>query len=159
MTQQNGLANEHGAMFSFSLRDVLAVGFRHRRQIILSFLAVFLGAVVYIFLRPAQFETSVKILLQQERVYPVMTSDPSAAPKISTTVTEQELNSEIALLQSYDLLEKVVVTCGLDQAQQTDSVFTRWFSPDTTRAGSTPADPNAASQDPAIKAAPLSLAV
>jgi len=153
MTQQNGLANEHGAMFSFSLRDVLAVGFRHRRQIILSFLAVFLGAVVYIFLRPAQFETSVKILLQQERIYPVMTSDPSAAPKISTTVTEQELNSEIALLQSYDLLEKVVVTCGLDQTQPSGSLLTRWFSPDTTKAGNPPADPNAAAQDPAKKAA------
>ena len=153
MTQQNGLANEYGAMFSFSLRDVLAVGFRHLRQIILSFLAIFLGAVVYIFLRPAQFETSVKILLQQERVYPVMTSDPSAAPKISTTVTEQELNSEIALLQSYDLLEKVVVTCGLDQTQPSSSLLTRWFSPDTTKAGNPPADPNAAAQDPEKKAA------
>jgi len=153
MTHENGSTSEIGAMFPSNMRDLISLAFRQRRILILSFVAVFFGALGYILLRPAQFETSVKILLQQERVYPVMTPDPSAIQKLSATVTEQELNSEIALLQSYDLLEKVVVTCGLDQTQQSGSSLARWFSPDTTRAGSVPSDPNTANLDPEKKAA------
>jgi len=153
MTQQNGSPSEISALLPTSLRDLISLVFRQRRILIVSFAAVLIGALGYIVLRPAQYETSVKILLQQERLYPIMTPDPSAVQKLSATVTEQELNSEIALLQSYDLLEKVVVACALDQPQQSGSILARWFSPETTRAESVPSDPNTANLTPEKKAA------
>ena len=66
-------------------------------------------------LLPRKYEAEMKILVNRERVDPVVTSNPEAqaGPSIVPVVSEEDLNSEVELLKSRDLLEKVVVACGL----------------------------------------------
>jgi uncharacterized protein involved in exopolysaccharide biosynthesis len=96
-----------------TLRDVFAIGFRQRRLIILSFAGIFLGTVLAALLLPKQYPAHMKILVKRERVEPMVTA---AIPQFSlgvSQVTEEELNSEVELLKTEDLLEKVVIACGL----------------------------------------------
>src|SRR5262249_52441983 len=98
----------------------VAVGFRRRRLIALSFLGIWLGAVAVAVLSQSKYEAEMKILVRHKRADPVVTSAagaPGAAGIIQTAVTEEETNSEVELIQSSDLLEQVVVACGLDKVK------------------------------------------
>jgi uncharacterized protein involved in exopolysaccharide biosynthesis len=58
-----------------------------------------------------------KLLVKRERVDPLVTTEPTTGISgVAPAVTEEELNSELELIKSRDLLERVVVTCGLDVA-------------------------------------------
>src|SRR6516165_8276496 len=95
-----------------TLRDWAAVGFRHGRLMALSFL-FFFGAVLLITLfTPRQYEAELKILVKWERADRLVTPDQeSTMPR--PEVTEQDVNSEVELLKSRDLLEKVAVATGV----------------------------------------------
>lgn len=99
-------------------RDALMPIFRHRRLASLVFWGVLLGAMTAGLLMPRKYEAEMKILVNRDRVDSVVTPDADgpvpAAP--STVVTEEDLNSEVELLKSRDLLEQVVVTCKLAPA-------------------------------------------
>jgi len=90
--------------------------FRQRSLVMLSFLGVFSGAALAAVLLPEKYEAHMKILVQHERVDPVVTAHPNAMPSLSNpeTVLEEDLNSEVELIKSRDLLEKIVQSCGLD---------------------------------------------
>ena len=80
----------------------------------LSFLGVFLGAVLAVFMLPVRYRANTKILVKRERLDPLVTPDSSSAlPQMPSGVTETELNSEVELMNSLDLLRRVVTTCGL----------------------------------------------
>ncbi len=64
-----------------------------------------------------------KILVKRERVDPVVTAEASALPQFALAVTEEEMNSEVELLKSRDLLEKVVLACDLQR--QSDSAWSK----------------------------------
>src|SRR5262245_36895230 len=96
-----------------TVRDWATVGFRRGRIITCSFLVVF-GAVVFItWLTPARYQSELEILVKRERVDPIVTADKNAQPANPGDVTEQDVNSEVELLRSRDLLEKVAVSSGL----------------------------------------------
>src|SRR5262249_39810639 len=95
-----------------TVRDWAAVGFRHTRSIICSFLVVFGGVVFITWLTPARYESQMEILVKRERVDPIVTADKNT-PTMPADVTEQDVNSEVELLKSRDLLEKVAVSSGL----------------------------------------------
>ena len=102
-----------------TLRDVLAPLFRHRRLVILSFFGVFLGSILAALLLTNRYQAHMQILVKRERVDPVVTSETSpqmlqAAPPVS----EEEINSEVELLQSGDLLQKVVLATGLQEKEK-----------------------------------------
>jgi uncharacterized protein involved in exopolysaccharide biosynthesis len=108
--------NEEGFTPSFTLRNVLAIGFRHRRLAILTFLLVFAVAFAFVMLRPARYEAQMKILVKRERVDPLVTPDESSPQQqFLLGVTEEELNSEVELLKSRDLLTQVVVASGIQE--------------------------------------------
>ncbi len=108
-------------------RDWFALGFRHRRLIALSFLGVFTGAVLAAFLLPSRYQANTKILVRRERQDPLVTPDASIAmPQAPLGPTETELNSEIVLTKSPDLLEAVVTICGL-QKTTSRSGWRSWF--------------------------------
>jgi uncharacterized protein involved in exopolysaccharide biosynthesis len=125
------LSRYHGTASPYSLRDLLSLGFRYRRLILLSFLGMFFGAVFYILLQPDQYKAQSKILVQHERVYPIPAMDGRAAPRLSAIVTEEEINSEIELLRSRDLLERVVSISGPNQTTKRRSWWSRLFSPNS----------------------------
>jgi uncharacterized protein involved in exopolysaccharide biosynthesis len=95
-----------------TLRDWAAVAFRQSRLIALSFLLIFASVVVITLVSPRQYEAELKILVKHERAEPLVTPDqePQTAPP---EMTEQDLNSEVELLKSRDLLEKVAVATGI----------------------------------------------
>ena len=97
------------------LSDLLAVGLRHRRLVTLSFLGVLTGAVLAIFLLPAEYQANTKILVKRERMDLVVTADSATAAQqqVPPPVTEMDMNSEVELIKSQDLLEKVVAASGL----------------------------------------------
>ena len=97
------------------LRDWAAVGVRHRRWVALAFLGVFFGAALVAALAPPSYQANTKILVKRDRLDPLVSADSSSPmPQIAADVTEMELNSEIELIKSRDLLEKVVLGCGLE---------------------------------------------
>jgi uncharacterized protein involved in exopolysaccharide biosynthesis len=101
--------------FSFSLRDLVAVGFRHKRIAMLCFFGFLLGSVLAAVFQPAQYRATTKFLVDRERQDPVVSPEQNAPVVMRNEVTEEELNSEIELLQSGDVLRQVVTSCGLDK--------------------------------------------
>ncbi len=101
--------------FSFSLRDVLTILFRHQRAVVLSFLGIMTGVVLAAVLRPTEYSASTKFLIERERLDPVISPGQSTPPESRGEVTEEELNSEVELIESADVLRQVVISCGLDR--------------------------------------------
>lgn len=97
-----------------TLRDVLAVAFRHRKIMVLSFVGILLGAVLVALLQPNRYQAQMRILVKSERMDPVVTPQASTAAPALAPVTEEDLYSEVELLKGRDLLEKVVIACGLE---------------------------------------------
>lgn len=117
MEDQNNRYIEDGRSLSPTLRDLLAVIFRHRRLVVGTFLGVALIAALSTVLLPPQYEAHMQILVKHERVDPVITSDPNTVPQYnSQAVTEQDLNTEVELIKSRDLLVGVVTACGLQKS-------------------------------------------
>jgi len=104
------LSNDHPPL---TLRDFLAVGFRHRRLVLWCFFTVVSLSTLYPFVLPS-YESETKILVKHERPPdPVGTSTDVKPIYSPDAVTEEELNSEIELIKSKDLLREVVITCDL----------------------------------------------
>ena len=108
---------------SLVLRDLVAIPFRRRRLVLVCFWGVLLGAVLAAILQPNRYASEMKILVKRERVDPVVTPEASSGPQFAPGVTEEELNSEVELLKTRDLLEKVVRACGLQD--QGDSSWSK----------------------------------
>src|SRR5712692_8632276 len=103
---------------STTLRDVLAPLFRHSRLVVVSFLGILLGAVLSGLLTPKQYQAETKILVKRERVERVVSTDRTSSVPSRPDVSEEELNSEVELLKSRDLLEKVVIACNLQHSNR-----------------------------------------
>src|SRR6516162_1041974 len=97
-----------------SLREMASVCFRHYRFIVCTFCIVFGTCILYICVVPRTYEAETEILVKRERADPIVTPDNTASPLLTSDVNEEDLNSEVEILQSRDLLEKVVLACGLD---------------------------------------------
>ena len=119
MEEDLNLSDHNGnGVRSPTLRDLLAIAFRHRRLMMISFLGILFGSILTAVLQPNRYEAGMKILVKRERVDPVVTSEASTLPQFSVGVTEEELNSELELLKSRDLLEKIVLASGLQHQRQ-----------------------------------------
>jgi len=101
-------------VFNFTLRDLLAIGFRHKRIALLCFFGILSGAILAAVFQPPEYRATAKFLVDRERMDPVVSPEQSAPVMVRSEVTEEELNSEIELLQSEDVLRQVVISCGLD---------------------------------------------
>ena len=118
--------------FSLTLRDVTAVLFRQKRILLISFVIIVLLVVLSGALTRS-YMAEMKILVRRERVDPVVTSQPNAPPQVvQEEITESELNSEVELLNSQDLLRKVVIANSL-QSKQTS--WGSWFAESSEEVG------------------------
>jgi uncharacterized protein involved in exopolysaccharide biosynthesis len=101
----------------FTLRDVAAIGFRYRQVIGLCVVGIIFGAVLAAIILP-QYRAEAKFLVTSGRVDPVIAPLPEASNPIANyELTPEQLNSEVELLNSYDLLRKVVVACDLHHSK------------------------------------------
>jgi uncharacterized protein involved in exopolysaccharide biosynthesis len=102
------------ATFGIRPRDILAVGFRHKRVVTLCFCGILLGTIATAVLQPKQYVATTQFLIERERVDPVISPGASQTTGLTPSeVTEEELNSEVALLQSDDVIREVTLACGL----------------------------------------------
>lgn len=101
-------------------RDLAAVIFRQRQVI----LGIFFAVIILAFLSgmwKQKYEAHMEILVLRQRMDAVVTAQPNAPAESSPEVTEEDLNSEVELLRSADLLQSVVLATGLQH--QTSSHF------------------------------------
>jgi len=92
--------------FGFTLRDLLAVGFRHKRAFVLCFVGILLGTIAAILLLPASYDSTAQIVVKRERVDPVVTAEKNDPTQIVGEVTEEQLNSEAQLILSEDVFAR-----------------------------------------------------
>jgi uncharacterized protein involved in exopolysaccharide biosynthesis len=125
MTIQNPAAsNGQGSVpsftpSSFSSRDLIAIGFRHQRAIIITFCAILLGAVLAAVLQPYKYQATTEFLLERSRMDPVVSpGQENNSSVMRSEVTEEELNSEVELVQSDDVLRQVVLATGLQKRRR-----------------------------------------
>jgi uncharacterized protein involved in exopolysaccharide biosynthesis len=99
-------------------RDLVAVLFRRRRLMLTTFLVVFVAGVLVALLIPSQYESETKLLVSHQRQDPAISADPKATLSSDANnplSSEEDINTEIELITSLDLLEQVVRTCHLDE--------------------------------------------
>jgi uncharacterized protein involved in exopolysaccharide biosynthesis len=101
--------------FGFTLRDLLAIGFRHKRAFGLCFAGILLGTVAAVLLLPPTYDSTAQVVVKRERVDPVVTAEKNDPTQIVGEVTEEELNSEAQLVLSEDVLRQAVIDSGLDK--------------------------------------------
>jgi len=117
---------------TISIRDGAAALFRRKWMVLLIFLTVLAGTVLVTLVLPDKYESRMKILVRNQRIDVAIT--PGAAePSVGTEgeVTENQINSEIELLTSKDLLTQVVKECGL--AEQKSGWLSRKPQPEIVR--------------------------
>jgi uncharacterized protein involved in exopolysaccharide biosynthesis len=100
---------------TISFEDILAILVRRKRQIAWTFLGVFGAIVIITFLMPKQYESRLKLLVKNERSNPVVSADTNIVSSGPGEVSEGQINSEIELLNSRNLLRQVVIKSGLDR--------------------------------------------
>ena len=117
-------AGQHPVRRGITARDLLAVGFRHKRAIAITFLGIFLSALAAAVLLP-KYEAEMKVLVKRERMDPLVTGQSDSVPQSArVAITAEEVNSEVELLRSRDLLRAVVLADGAHQ--QTGWSFMEW---------------------------------
>ena len=114
MTDRDQARSKTGRAFPVMPRDLLAIAFRHQVVIVSSFAAIFVG-VILVFAWMSGYEAHFTLLIKRERVDPIVNPEITPLQQVNQGVTEQELNAEVELLRSQDLLEKVVLATGLHQ--------------------------------------------
>ena len=96
-----------------SPRDILSVLFRQRRAMLIAIALVILAAALSGMWVP-RYESEMKILVRRQRSDSIVTASANAPSQLfSDQVSEEDLNSEVELLKSEDLLRKVVIATGL----------------------------------------------
>lgn len=101
-------------------RDLAAVIFRQRWIILASFLAL----VFLVFLSGiwrTKYQAQMKFLVLRQRMDAVVTAQPNAPSEFTPQITPEDLNSEVQLLRSDDLLRSVVLKIGLEKQSRS------WF--------------------------------
>jgi uncharacterized protein involved in exopolysaccharide biosynthesis len=112
---------------TLTTRDLIEVGVRRRGSFAACFTVIFLGAVLAAAIMPKHYESEIKFLVHRERADPLVTPQQTAAVEQNMpNLTEEDINSEVAILRSQDLLEKVVTTCGVENMKGT-SLLPPWL--------------------------------
>lgn len=103
-----GLIQEEG----YSLLDIVSVLFRHKWKIVSFFLLMSTAAVAAAFLLPKTYESYAKILIRMGREN--MAVDPGVVGPAMQLVQDREnqVNSELSILKSRSIAEKVVDKIG-----------------------------------------------
>jgi succinoglycan biosynthesis transport protein ExoP len=115
--EDNLFAAENGRQSSLTARDILQVGFRHKTTLLAVFGTLSVIVLAYVFILPPKYEAETKILVRQGRIDPVVSPTANVPLTVRQPLTEEELNSEVEILLSDDVLRQVVIACGLDRAK------------------------------------------
>src|SRR5258706_9651396 len=102
-----------------TLRDLLAPVFRRKQAFLVAFGGILLGTVIAVIVLSSQYEASMEILVNAERLDPVVTSESTSQTSVAPpAVTDAQINSEVELLQGPDLLQNVVLANHLQDKER-----------------------------------------
>ncbi|MFB3922544.1 MAG: GumC family protein [Terriglobia bacterium] len=107
------------------LREILAILFRHRRLFLMAFTATFAGALIAVLVFGIRYEAETSILVRHQRADNTVSAEADARD-VSGLPTDREINSEVALLQSDDLLRETAHKSGLDASS--DHFWSPWLA-------------------------------
>jgi uncharacterized protein involved in exopolysaccharide biosynthesis len=99
-----------------SLRDVLSPLFRRKKLVTLTFSVVLVAAIGACILASMQYRARMEVLVNRERVDPTVGSATQPL-SLGFPISEQEINSEVELLKSPDVLAQVVLANGLQDRE------------------------------------------
>ena len=99
-----------------TLRDLLLTGFCHGRLMGVTFLAIFVPVAIYVFLLADEYQGRVKLMVNRAPTTLVMRGDVFGVSNQDTRARLTDLNSEVQLLKSRELLERVAIDCGLQES-------------------------------------------
>ncbi len=109
-----------------ALREVASVIFRRKGLLSIIFFATIGAALLLAFLLPSQYQSSAKLLVQRARSDAMISPERTVnyqAP--SEEVSEADLDSELELLRTHDILRKVVLENGLAGAKPSNAEVDR----------------------------------
>lgn len=110
-----------------TLRDLLAPLFRRRRAFAYTFVGVMFGTLAATFILNNTHKASMEILVNEQRLDPTVTPQSTQGQPSSPPVSDNEIGSEVELLKSEDLLERVVKADNLQERERKS--FTHFFHP------------------------------
>src|SRR5438128_8111634 len=105
---------------AINLREGASALFRRKFLVLFTFLVVIIGTVIVTLLLPNRYESRMKILVKNQRVDVAITPEATTGtntPTVENEVSENQINSEIELLTSKDLLTQVVTATSLDKEE------------------------------------------
>lgn len=109
-----------------ALREVASVIFRRKGLLSIVFFCTIGAALALAFLLPSQYESSAKLLVQRARADAVISPERTVNYQArSEEVSEADLDSELELLQTHDILRKVVLENGLAGAHPSEAEVDR----------------------------------
>jgi uncharacterized protein involved in exopolysaccharide biosynthesis len=141
MEKTNRVQRNHEETFKISVREVVAPLFRRGRVFALTLLALLTVSLLAAFVIPLPYKAHMSVLVERDRLDPLLSTEATTQVITgSPSVSEEETNSEVELLQSHDVLEKVVIASGLDKPHN-DTLMSRvqnsidgWLNPGETEA-------------------------
>ena len=93
-----------------TLRELIAIAFRRKRLIGISFLGILGLFALIMSMVPNMYDAEMKILVKQSRVDPLVSPNPVQPERVGN-LTEQDLESEAELLRSRDVLQGAAADC------------------------------------------------
>jgi uncharacterized protein involved in exopolysaccharide biosynthesis len=104
---------------SFSFRDATRVVWRQKWSAVSLYIGVLVIAGAYCFFWPPSYQANVQLLIKHDREDPVVSSDQnSIRTLVKPAVTEEDLNSEEAILKSRAVLERTVADTAFDKVPE-----------------------------------------
>ena len=88
--------------------DIVETGFRHRRLFVGTAFVVVVLAALWTFATPRRYTSKLSVLVQNARATEVVSSEGAAVRDPVPDVSEEQMNSEMAVLGSTDILDQVV---------------------------------------------------
>lgn len=105
-----------------TMRDVYHVLFRHQTNVLLFFGSVMLAVLVGSFLAPRIYKSEAELLIKLGRGSGVDATVAAAGQVVNVQQNwETEVNSEMIILQSREMAERVVATLGADRVLEKDA--------------------------------------
>ena len=98
-----------------TLRQLVIPLFRHRTAVLVTFAVLAAAVVLVMVLLPRVYQAEMKLLVNRERVDTIMTSNAQSQGTVPAEISEGELYGEVELIQSREVIERVVTAIGLDR--------------------------------------------
>ena len=119
MTEPTSRRGQSSSSQELTLRDLIEPLFRRKSVFSISLLVLLLCAVVGTIALSGQYSASMEVLVNRQRLDPLVTAEATVqTPPNPPPVSEEEINSEVELLKSSELLRDVVLANRLQERER-----------------------------------------